>query len=68
MRLFDSWYNKESDKAEPIGTLIARFVASGSTGISAVSDEDFLEFSATNGNLLMKKNNGIVEISDCLFA
>ncbi|WP_286736108.1 MULTISPECIES: leucine--tRNA ligase [Sphingobacterium] len=46
MRLFDSWYNKESDKAEPIGTLIARFVASGSTGISAVSDEDFLEFSA----------------------
>ncbi|WP_394675766.1 leucine--tRNA ligase [uncultured Sphingobacterium sp.] len=46
MRLFDSWYNKESDKAEPIGTLIARFVASGSTGISAVSDEDVLEFSA----------------------
>ena len=46
MRLFDSWYNKESDKAEPIETLIARFVASGSTGISAVSDEDVLEFSA----------------------
>ncbi|WP_312352505.1 leucine--tRNA ligase [Sphingobacterium siyangense] len=46
MRLFDSWYNKESEKAEPIETLIARFVASGSTGISAVSDEDVLEFSA----------------------
>ncbi|MGE8430784.1 MAG: leucine--tRNA ligase [Sphingobacterium sp.] len=46
MRLFDSWYNKESDKAEPIETLIARFVASGSAGISAVSDEDVLEFSA----------------------
>ncbi|MGJ1413991.1 leucine--tRNA ligase [Sphingobacterium multivorum] len=46
MRLFDSWYNKESDKAEPIETLIARFVVSGSTGISAVSDEDVLEFSA----------------------
>lgn len=46
MRLFDSWYNKESDKAEPIETLIARFVASGSTGISAVSDEDVSEFSA----------------------
>ncbi|MGE8298229.1 MAG: leucine--tRNA ligase [Sphingobacterium paramultivorum] len=46
MRLFDSWYNKESDKAEPIETLIAMFVASGSTGISAVSDEDVMEFSA----------------------
>ncbi|WP_313532209.1 leucine--tRNA ligase [Sphingobacterium multivorum] len=46
MRLFDSWYNKESDKAEPIETLIARFVASGSAGILAVSDEDILEFSA----------------------
>ncbi len=46
MRLFDSWYNKESDKAEPIETLIARFAASGSASIAAVSDEDILEFSA----------------------
>jgi len=46
MRLFDSWYNKESDKAEPIETLIARFTASGSASIAAVSDEDVLEFSA----------------------
>ncbi|KKO90428.1 leucyl-tRNA synthetase [Sphingobacterium sp. Ag1] len=46
MKLFDSWYNKESDKAEPIETLITRFVANGSVGISAVSDEDVLAFSA----------------------
>jgi leucyl-tRNA synthetase, eubacterial and mitochondrial family len=46
MRLFDSWYNKESDKAEPIETLVARFTASGSASIAAVSDEDVLEFSA----------------------
>ncbi len=46
MRLFDSWYNKESDKAEPIETLIARFAASGSASIAAVSDEDIVEFSA----------------------
>ncbi|WP_313267028.1 leucine--tRNA ligase [Sphingobacterium sp.] len=46
MKLFDSWYNKESDKAEPIETLIARFTASGSASIAAVSDEDVLEFSA----------------------
>jgi len=46
MKLFDSWYNKESDKAEPIETLINRFVTNGSAAIAAVSDEDVLEFSA----------------------
>ncbi|MDQ1150006.1 leucine--tRNA ligase [Sphingobacterium zeae] len=46
MRLFDSWYNKESDKAEPIETLIARFAKNGSAAIAAVADEDILEFSA----------------------
>ncbi|WP_293879402.1 leucine--tRNA ligase [Sphingobacterium sp. UBA1498] len=46
MRLFDSWYNKESDKAEPIETLIARFAKNGSAAIAAVADEDVLEFSA----------------------
>lgn len=46
MKLFDSWYNKESDKAEPIETLMARFATSGSAAIAAVSDEDVLEFSA----------------------
>jgi len=46
MRLFDSWYNKESDKAEPIETLIATFAKNGSAAIAAVADEDVLEFSA----------------------
>ncbi|WP_293954860.1 MULTISPECIES: leucine--tRNA ligase [unclassified Sphingobacterium] len=46
MRLFDSWYNKESDKAEPIETLMARFATNGSAAIAAVADEDVLEFSA----------------------
>ncbi|WP_333862370.1 leucine--tRNA ligase [Sphingobacterium sp.] len=46
MRLFDSWYNKESDKAESIEKLIARFATNGSAAIAAVSDEDVLEFSA----------------------
>ncbi|MDR6736065.1 leucine--tRNA ligase [Sphingobacterium sp. 2149] len=46
MRLFDSWYNKESDKAEPIETLVARFAKNGSAAIAAVADEDVLEFSA----------------------
>lgn len=46
MQLFDAWYNKESDKAEPISTLIQKFETSGSEGIKAESDEDVLTFTA----------------------
>lgn len=46
MKLFDSWYNKETDKAESIDTLIAKFSTSGSTAIQAVSDEDVLDFTS----------------------
>ncbi|WP_343536422.1 leucine--tRNA ligase [Sphingobacterium thalpophilum] len=50
MKLFDSWYNKESDKAEPIESLTARFSVTGSAGVQAVSDEDVLEFTAAEWN------------------
>ena len=46
MQLFDSWYNKDSDKAEPVATLIKAFEASGNAGINAACDEDTPEFSA----------------------
>src|SRR5690606_22787356 len=46
MQLFDAWYNKESDKAESIATLIQKFETSGSEGIKAESDEDILTFTA----------------------
>lgn len=46
MQLFDAWYNKESDKAESIATLIQKFETSGSEGIKAESDEDVLTFTA----------------------
>src|SRR5690606_23818191 len=46
MQLFDAWYNKESDKAESIATLIQKFETSGSEGIKAESDEDVLTFKA----------------------
>ncbi|WP_099371090.1 leucine--tRNA ligase [Sphingobacterium sp. 1.A.5] len=46
MQLFDAWYNKESDKAEPISNLISKFETSGSEGINAESDDDVLSFSA----------------------
>lgn len=44
MRLFNSWYNLETDKAEDISTLIEKFNASGSAGIKAVCDEDVQSF------------------------
>ncbi len=46
MKLFDAWYNKETDKAESIDTLIAIFSTHGSAAAQAVSDEDTLDFTA----------------------
>ncbi|OAQ38745.1 leucine--tRNA ligase [Pedobacter psychrophilus] len=42
MQLFNSWYNKETDKAESISTLIAKLEAIPSSEINAVCDEDVL--------------------------
>ncbi|MFD2870950.1 leucine--tRNA ligase [Mucilaginibacter ximonensis] len=46
MQLFNSWYNKDADKAESIEKLVKRFEQSGSAGINAVCDEDVLTFTA----------------------
>ncbi len=46
MQLFNSWYNKDADKAESIGKLIERFEQNGSAGINAVCDEEVLTFTA----------------------
>ncbi len=46
MQLFDSWYNKATDKAESIEHLIEAFEKNGNREIDAVCDEDTPEFSA----------------------
>jgi len=46
MQLFNSWYNLETDKAEPLSTLIQKFESEGNHAVKAVSDEDVLSFSA----------------------
>jgi leucyl-tRNA synthetase len=46
MQLFNSWYNKAIEKAEPISVLVKHFEEHGSTGINAVCDEEVLSFSA----------------------
>ncbi|UKT64331.1 leucine--tRNA ligase [Pedobacter mucosus] len=44
MRLFNSWYNVENDKAEDISTLIEKFNVSGTADVKAVCDDDTKEF------------------------
>ncbi|GAA4517430.1 leucine--tRNA ligase [Sphingobacterium thermophilum] len=46
MQLFNSWYNKDADKAESIDTLIQRFEISGTQEVNASCDEDILSFTA----------------------
>lgn len=45
-QLFDSWYNTETDRAEPIETLVKRFATGGSIIVKAVCDEDVAVFTA----------------------
>ncbi len=40
MQIFNSWYNLESDKAEPISTLVLKLETVGTREIKAVCDED----------------------------
>ncbi|TMM59373.1 leucine--tRNA ligase [Maribacter algarum] len=50
IQLFNSWYNKDSDKAEDIETLVATFSSDGNANVNAVCDEDTPEFSAVEWN------------------
>jgi leucyl-tRNA synthetase len=47
MQLFNSWYNKDADKAESIDKLVAHFEKNGSESINAVCDEEVLDFTAS---------------------
>ncbi|MGF1636735.1 MAG: leucine--tRNA ligase [Cyclobacteriaceae bacterium] len=40
MQLFDSWYNQESSKAEPIAKLVARLELEGNSQIQAACNDD----------------------------
>ncbi|KFF10761.1 leucyl-tRNA synthetase [Chryseobacterium soli] len=49
IQLFHSWYNKNTDKAEPIETLIQHFAEKGSEGVNANQNEE-LNFTAEEWN------------------
>lgn len=46
IELFNSWYNVESDKAEHIDTLIAKFETEGNATVKAICDDDIAVFAA----------------------
>ncbi len=48
IQLFESWYNKDSDKAENISTLISTLEKDGNKNVNAACDDDIAPFSATD--------------------
>ena len=46
IQLFNSWYNNETDKAEPIETLIALFETEGNSKVNAPCNDDTPTFTA----------------------
>lgn len=55
IQLFNSWYNKDTDKAESICTLIAKFEENGNSGVNAVSDDNIIAFTADDWNSWSKE-------------
>lgn len=55
IQLFNSWYNKKSDKAEPIETLVSTFEKEGNDNVEATCDDDTPSFSAADWNGFSEK-------------
>jgi len=55
IQLFNSWYNKDTDKAEDISSLISIFKKEGNTTINASCDDEIEPFTAEQWNALSKK-------------
>ncbi|MDH5599102.1 MAG: leucine--tRNA ligase, partial [Cyclobacteriaceae bacterium] len=49
-QLFNSWYNRDTDKAEGIETLIEKFNKEGNTQVHAACDDDTPSFTAKDWN------------------
>ncbi|GAB3990534.1 leucine--tRNA ligase [Spirosoma daeguense] len=57
MELFRSWYNRDTDRAEPIETLTEKFATNGTTDVNAVCDEDAPTFTAAEWNAMSKQES-----------
>lgn len=54
IQLFNSWYNKDTDKAESICTLIDIFSKEGNVNVQAVCDDSIIAFTAEQWNAFSK--------------
>jgi leucyl-tRNA synthetase len=50
IQLFESWFNNDSDKAEPIDTLVERFKLEGNVAVNAACDANIDPFTAADWN------------------
>ncbi|POY40208.1 leucine--tRNA ligase [Flavobacterium alvei] len=50
IQLFNSWYNKNTDKAEDISTLVSIFTTEGNANVNAVCDDNIQAFSSSEWN------------------
>jgi leucyl-tRNA synthetase len=55
MQLFNSYYDKDENKAKSIDSLISKFAKEGNAAINAVCDEDTPGFSASDWNNFSEK-------------
>lgn len=55
IQLFNSWYNKNTDKAEDISTLVSVFSTEGNANVNAVCDDNIESFSANEWNAFAKE-------------
>ncbi len=55
IRIFNSWYNKTTNKAQHIDTLIAEFEKNGNAQVNAVCDEDAKSFTAADWKTFSEK-------------
>lgn len=53
--LFESWYDKDLDKAQPISVLESRFRESGTSNINAATNDDLTPFTAAQWNAFTAK-------------
>jgi leucyl-tRNA synthetase len=55
IQLFNSWYNKNTDKAEDISNLVSVFSTEGNANVNAVCDDTIEAFSANEWNAFAKE-------------
>ncbi|WP_339846491.1 leucine--tRNA ligase [uncultured Dokdonia sp.] len=53
--LFNSWYNKDTDKAEAIETLVSAFAKTGNAEVNAACDDNITPFTAEQWNAFTEK-------------